>query len=170
MQIGGRRRLENRAESIQVHPRLQSPVNLASLRAAGGEMPTSCCFQDRKGKHWSLFCAAPEPPATSLTSAAHPKLDRASTGPMTPGARTAFRTLFSRNNCVFREGHQHPRPRTHRKEEARKAVPPIETEKTDPLCSPCPFSASTEVHDPPLLPTGTRKLQNISPFPSLHLL
>ncbi|CAB1416356.1 unnamed protein product [Pleuronectes platessa] len=39
-------------------------------------MPTSCCFKDRKRKHWFLLCAATGPPTSSPTSAAHPKLAR----------------------------------------------------------------------------------------------
>lgn len=81
MQIGGRWKLENGAESFQVHTVPVFPAILASLHLASGAMPTSCCFQDRKGKHRSLLCAATRPPATSPTSAAHPKLARASTGP-----------------------------------------------------------------------------------------
>lgn len=100
MQIGGRWRLENRLESIQVHTLPEFSVILASLHPAGGAMPTSCCFQDRIGKQWSLLCAATGPPTTSPTSAAHPKLARASTGPRLSAARTASPALFSRNNCV----------------------------------------------------------------------
>lgn len=84
MQIGGRWRLENRLESIQVHTLPEFPVILASLHPAGGAMPTSCCFQDRIGKQWCLLCAAIGPPTTSPTSAAHPKLATASTGPRLP--------------------------------------------------------------------------------------
>lgn len=68
-------------KSFQVHTVPVFPAILASLHPASGAMPTSCCFQDRKGKHRLLLCAATRPPATSPTSAAHPKLARASTSP-----------------------------------------------------------------------------------------
>ena len=76
MQIGGGWRLENRGESIQVHSLPEYSVILASIRHVGGAMPTSCCFKDRKRKHWFLLCAATGPPNSSPTSAAHPKLAR----------------------------------------------------------------------------------------------
>lgn len=53
----------------------------------------------------------------------------------------------------------------HSKEEARKAAPPVQTEKTGPFCSPCPFSTSLVVHDPPLLPGTPWKHQNTLPGP-----
>lgn len=52
-------------------------------------------FSGQEGEHWSLLCAATGPPTTSPTSAAHPKLARASAGP-----RLLSPILFSRNNSV----------------------------------------------------------------------
>lgn len=49
-------------------------------------------------------------------------------------------------------GHNPASPPLYCKKEPRTAAPPVQTEKTEPLCSPCPFSVSTEVHDLPLLP------------------
>lgn len=100
-------------------------------------------------------------------------------GPRLPAGRTASPVLFSRNNCACSNRatntrvsivdllrHNPASPPLYCKKEARTAAPPVQTEKTDPLCSPCPFSASTEVHDPPLLPPATPKASKHSHFAS----
>ena len=101
MQIGGRWRLENRLQSIKVHTLPEFPVILASLHPAGGAMPTSCCVQDRIGKQWSLLCAATRPPTSSPTSAAHPKLAGASTGPEADGRKDCLSSPLQQEQlCV----------------------------------------------------------------------
>lgn len=71
-----------------------------AFQPADGATPNSRCFPERKGKQCSFLCAATGPPATSSTSAAHPKLAGASTAPRLSMAKTASPALFSRNNCV----------------------------------------------------------------------
>lgn len=179
-------------KSFQVHTVPVFPAILASLHPASGAMPTSCCFQDRKGKHRSLLCAATRPPATSPTSAAHPKLARASTGPRlslqqglplqpssavqreAPTPQFLLWISFSITpasplpSIITTPTHTHTA-----RQEAIKASLPVEKEKTDPLCSPLPILS---VHGgtwstPPPSPLEPQKLENTptSSFSSLLL-
>lgn len=175
MQIGGRWRLENRKRSSK-----HSSWILCNF---GECTPCRWCHahlllfsgQDRKGKYWSLLQAATEPPTTTPTSAAHSKLARASRGLRLSVARNAFPVFFRRNvssnsssntqdPIVDVLGHNPASPPLPCKKATRAAVPPVQTEKTDPLCFACPFQASTEVHDPPLLPPATLKASKHSHF------
>lgn len=95
LQIGGRRRLA----SIQVHTLPEFSGILASLPTCPWSNAQLLLFSGEEREAAFLFTAT-GPPTTSSTSAAHPKLARASTAPRLSIARTASPALFSRNNCV----------------------------------------------------------------------
>lgn len=127
-------------------------------------MPTSCCFQDMEGSSSPCYVQPPghKPLSHLLPIQSWPEPDRA--------AQSASPKLFTRQPPLYVRAEAptpkillwmwsglsllHPPAPQGRGKNKR---PPAETEKTDPLCSLCPISASIEVHDPPLLLAVTSK-------------
>lgn len=104
MQIGGRWRLENRLESIQVHIFPEFPLLLARIHPAGGALPASCSGQG--GMQWSLLYVATGPPTTFSNIYWPSKVGQSFRRLLV--AWPASWAHFSINNSVFKQKLQHP--------------------------------------------------------------